>query len=194
MTTEATAPDLNRRQIAILCACIAMLGFLGWLDYSTGYELGFFVFYSVPIGLAAWWVGRWPAIGVALAATLTWYLADSWAGEKYSSRFFLYWNNAVHFVAFVINAVTIAKIKSDIDQRHQLRLDLACARNALRTVAPLLPLCPGCGRRHDRGEPVFSAAVLTAGQQHPELGEALCHKCLPVDTKQGEVIPSQCAS
>ena len=37
---------------------------LGWWDYITGYEMSFFVFYSVPVGLAAWYVGRWAGIMV----------------------------------------------------------------------------------------------------------------------------------
>ena len=42
------------RKCLISLACLAMLGLLGWLDYLTGYELGFFVFYSAPVGIAAW--------------------------------------------------------------------------------------------------------------------------------------------
>ena len=100
-----------------LAGCFLLLALLGWLDYVTGYELSFFVFYSVPVGIAAWYVGRWPAIGVALGATITWLLADYLGGVKYSAPFFYYWNSTIHFLAFIINAVTIAKIKSDLDRR-----------------------------------------------------------------------------
>jgi len=30
---------------------------LGFVDYVTGYELGFFLFYFLPIAIAAWKVG-----------------------------------------------------------------------------------------------------------------------------------------
>jgi len=53
--------DPKRRQFLVYLACLVMLILLGWLDYLTGYELGFFVFYSVPVGIAAWYLGRWPA-------------------------------------------------------------------------------------------------------------------------------------
>jgi len=36
--------------------------------------------------------GSWPAIGLALAATVTWLLADAFIGAKYSAPFFYYWN------------------------------------------------------------------------------------------------------
>ena len=131
-----------------LVGCFLLLLTLGWVDYLTGYELGFFVFYSVPVGLAAWYAGRGPAVIIALAASVTWWLADRLNGVNYSSRFFFYWNLTIHFLAFVINAVTIAKIKRDLDERHRLLEELQRAK----TSAPFdlgLP-CPICGRQPAR--------------------------------------------
>src|SRR5512136_1444321 len=109
---KPAAAKVGGKARLMLAGCWLLLGVLGWLDYVTGYEMSFFVFYSVPVGLAAWWLGRWPAIGVALGATVSWLLADYFNGEKYSARFYYYWNSAIHFMAFIINAVTIAKIKT----------------------------------------------------------------------------------
>jgi hypothetical protein len=130
----AATPESTGQRVLVLAACFASLGLLGWLDHITGYELGFFVFYSVPIGIAAWYAGRWPAIGVALAATITWLLADELSGAKYSTHFYYYWNSSVHFLAFLINAVTIAKIKSDLDRHRQLARELEATREALRAA------------------------------------------------------------
>ncbi len=118
-----------------LTGCFLLLGVLGWLDYITGYEMSFFVFYSVPVGIAAWYVGRWPAIVMALGATVSWLLADYFGGVKYSAPFYFYWNSTIHFSAFIINAVTIAKIKKDLDRRQALAAELESARAALRTLA-----------------------------------------------------------
>jgi hypothetical protein len=124
-----------------LVGCSLLLAGLGWVDFLTGYELGFFVFYSAPVGLAAWYAGRWPAILIALAASVTWWLADKMNGVSDSSRFFFSWNLTVHFLAFVINAVTISKIKGDIDERQALLIEIA----DLRARAATLPPCPACG-------------------------------------------------
>jgi len=43
----------KRRPFLIYLACLVLLGILGWLDYRTGHERGVFVFYSIPIGIAA---------------------------------------------------------------------------------------------------------------------------------------------
>ncbi len=120
-----------RRPIAVLLASFAGLALLGWIDYLTGYELGFFVFYSAPVGLAAWYAGRWPGLLTALGATLTWWLADRFSGLKDSNRFYLYWNLTIHFAAFVINAVTISKIKLELDERHALEAELTRVRRLL---------------------------------------------------------------
>jgi hypothetical protein len=148
---DATGDAASRRgsrAIFIFAGCWLLLLLVGWLDYITGYELGFFVFYTVPIGLAAWYLGRWPGIWLALGATIAWWLADALAGAKYSSQFSFWWNSTVHFSAFVINAVTIAKIRLDLRQRHELAAKLEATRQTLRAAAKVLPACPLCGKAH----------------------------------------------
>jgi hypothetical protein len=154
-----------------------LLGLLGWLDYVTGYEMSFFVFYSVPVGIAAWYVGRWPAIGLALAATVTWLLADYFSGAKYSAPFFYYWNSVIHFLAFIINAVTIAKIKNDLDLRHVLAAELESTREMVRTVSALLPACPACGKPRDRAGDKGETEIAAFARVHPELTGILCADC-----------------
>jgi len=87
---------------------------------------------------------------------VTWLLADYFGGVKYSAPFYYYWNSTIHFLAFIINAVTIARIKSDLDQRQVLAAELEASREKLRAVSALLPTCPrlrqaASGRRKQRG-------------------------------------------
>ena len=126
------------RRLAVLAAGLLGLAGLGWIDYLTGYELGFFVFYSVPVGLTAWYAGRWPGLITALGASLTWWLADHFNGVNYSTRFLLYWNLSIHFLTFVINALSLAKIKSELDERRALVAELHRVKQLLRdqTDAP----------------------------------------------------------
>jgi len=169
----------------ILAACWLLLGVLGWFDFVTGYELSFFVFYSVPVGVAAWYAGRWPAIWVALGATVAWLLADYFSGEKYSARFYYYWNSTIHFLAFIINAVTIAKIKSDLDQRHALAAELESARETLRALTAVLPACPGCGKPRDGAGDHGESEIAALAREHPELADVLCAECRANGVKTG---------
>ncbi len=175
-TGPAAGQTVGRRGL-LLGGCWLGLGGLGCLDYATGYELSFFVFYSAPVGVAAWWVGRWSAIGVALGATVTWLLADYFSGAKYSAPFFYYWNSSIHFLAFIINAVTIAEIKRDLDRRHVLEAELEATRETLRAVAALVPVCPGCGKRRDPVAPADAGHPVPVIGERPDLVVAICEDC-----------------
>ena len=174
---KSVAAKAEGRRGLSLAGCFLLLSVLGWLDYITGYEMSFFVFYSVPVGIAAWYVGRWPAIGVALGATVSWLLADYFGGAKYSAPFFYYWNSTIHFLAFIINAVTIAKIKCDLDRRHELAAELESARETLRAMSALLPACPACGKSREAAEEAGEIRLAALVRESPELAGTLCADC-----------------
>jgi hypothetical protein len=165
------------RAVFIFTGCLLLLLVVGWVDYITGYELGFFVFYTVPIGLAAWYLGRWPGIWLALAATIAWWLADALAGAKYSSRFSFWWNSTVHFSAFVINAVTIAQIRLELRQRDELAAKLETARQTLRAAAKILPACPLCGKAHPQPGRNDPTELRDLARGNADLSGALCAEC-----------------
>ncbi len=173
-----TARAISAGPCIKICGCFLLLVLLGWIDYITGYELGFFVFYSVPVGLAAWYVGRWPAVAVALGASVSWWLADYYSGAKYSAPFYYYWNGTIHFLAFLINAVTIAKIKSDLDRRHALAAELESTRQALRSLAAQIPNCPNCGQpRLASSATAGTEHTFAAGEGPEQLANVLCESC-----------------
>ena len=175
--TEEAASRRSSHAVFIFAGCLLLLLLVGWLDYITGYELGFFVFYTVPIGLAAWYLGRWPGIWLALGATIAWWLADALAGVKYSSKFSFWWNSTVHFAAFVINAVTIAQIRLELRQRDVLAARLEATRQTLRAVAEALPVCPVCGKTHPQTGPGDTAELQKLARENADLSSALCADC-----------------
>lgn len=120
MTSALPAASSPAQRWFAFLASLLGLGALGWIDYATGYELSLVVFYSGPVGLAAWYAGRWPGLIVALAAAIACSLADRLDGLKYSSRFYFYWNLGVHFAVFAINAIAAAKIRGAMNERDQL--------------------------------------------------------------------------
>jgi hypothetical protein len=172
-----TSSRNGNRAALIFTGCSLLLLLVGWLDYISGYELGFFVFYSVPVGLAAWYLGRWQGIWLALAATIAWWLADALAGAKYSSRFSFWWNSTVHFAAFVINAVTIAKIKLELRQRDELAAKLEATRQTLRAAAKALPACPVCGKTHPQTRRNDPDELRHLARDNTDLSSALCAEC-----------------
>jgi hypothetical protein len=140
----------------LLAGCFIWLALLGWIDCATGYELGLFAFYTAPVGVVAWNLGQGPGIIAAFIASLIWYVADRSAGDRYSVPFYASWNTGMHLASFIINAVTFAKIKSSLDQRHELERVLMETRDELKQAAALTLLCPHCHKPY-AAEALFAA-------------------------------------
>ena len=69
----------------VLAGCAVWLAVLGWVDRATGYELGLFAFYTALVAVVAWNLGQGPGIIAAFSASVIWYLADRYAGDRYST-------------------------------------------------------------------------------------------------------------
>ncbi len=129
----------TRNRLFIFWLCLLLLAGLGWLDFVTGYELNLFIFYSLPVGIAAWYLGRWPGVAMSVASAVTWWMADRSAGQKYSSNFVLYWNSTIHAGCFVINAVSIAKTRETVDRMRGLEKALKEKDQELERLRQPLP-------------------------------------------------------
>src|SRR5207247_4855352 len=62
--------------LSITLLAAASVAIIWLVDISTGPEYGFAIFYLIPIGLASWWLGRGPAVFMALLATIAWVWAE----------------------------------------------------------------------------------------------------------------------
>lgn len=84
-----------------------LLGFfivalLGGLDYLTGYEISFSIFYLLPVAMVAWFVGRRAGILISAAAAASWLLAELLAGAVYTHPAIPLWNTLVRLGFFLI--------------------------------------------------------------------------------------------
>src|SRR5438034_7496516 len=80
----------KHKTLIVLTGCTVWLAVLGWVDRATGYELGLFAFYTAPVGVVAWNLGRGPGIIAAFIASVIWYIADRYAGDRYTAPFYGY--------------------------------------------------------------------------------------------------------
>jgi K+-sensing histidine kinase KdpD len=107
-----------------LIASIVILIIFFWLDYLTGYEFGFFIFYFIPVSLAAWFVGRRAGLALAIASAVAWFLADDLAPRHYSKGYFIYWETFMRLASFLTTALTIAKIRESMTNERRLNAEL----------------------------------------------------------------------
>ena len=116
----------TRRLLQILSLLLLLL--LGWLDYVTGYEFGFFIFYFIPVSIAAWWGGRTPGLIMGCLCAAAWFLADRLTNHTYRHAYLLYWETFMRLVSFVTTALTLTKIRETVNARQQLQAELDRAR------------------------------------------------------------------
>jgi diguanylate cyclase (GGDEF)-like protein len=99
-------------------ACVALLGIV---DYLTGYEISFSLFYLAPIALVSWYANRKLGLGISILSALTWLSAEIAAGQTYSHPAIFAWNTLIRFGFFVI----VTYLVSELSEVHGREVTLA---------------------------------------------------------------------
>ena len=81
---------------------LVLLGGVAFLDYITGVELSFSLFYLLPISLIAWTVSERFGLVVAFISAVIWQAVDFWSGARYSFEFAYIWNAIVRLGFFML--------------------------------------------------------------------------------------------
>lgn len=119
------------RDRAVYAVSLIILLFIGWLDYITGYEFGFFIFYFIPVSVSAWFGGKRPGLFMASASAICWYMSDKYTNHPYSHAYFIYWEMFMRLISFLTTALTIAKIRQMLINEIQLNYRLEEALHEL---------------------------------------------------------------
>ncbi len=114
---------MPRRRVVL--ASLAILLLVSYIDYATGYEFLFFVFYFIPVALCAWSVGRSWALMMAVLSGMCWFLVDLVSNHPYDYEAIRYWNAFTCLVAFAFLGLLLHKLKASLDQEKQAREELA---------------------------------------------------------------------
>ncbi|HEX9783286.1 MAG TPA: hypothetical protein VGA56_11235 [Opitutaceae bacterium] len=122
MTFET--PTVPRRRVIVGLA-LGLILILGVLDHVTGFEISFFGFYLIPIGLIAWHCRRRSGVATAFACAVLWYLIDSYSGHIYTTPIIGVWNALIRFASFLVVVLAITSARSYRDR-------LAAANGELR--------------------------------------------------------------
>ncbi|PKN58884.1 MAG: hypothetical protein CVU56_03415 [Deltaproteobacteria bacterium HGW-Deltaproteobacteria-14] len=98
-----------RGAVILVAALLTVLGVM-WLDAVTGPDLGFALFYLVPVAIAAWWLGTGAAVVVALGAAAAWYLAEA-PSRPAALHLAVVWNAATRAVIFTVTGALLARLR-----------------------------------------------------------------------------------
>jgi hypothetical protein len=102
-----------------LLACF-QIALIGLVDYITGSELGFFVFYFLPVGYAAWKAGRIAGSATSVISALVWLIGDLASATVPPPIGIEIWNAGIRLVAFLLFALTFAWVKELLEIEREL--------------------------------------------------------------------------
>src|SRR6266508_2692984 len=118
------------REIAIAVVLMSTVA-IGLIDYVTGPNIGFSLFYLVPIAVAGWRLGQPHASIAATAAALIWVAADIAASRDLAVGVSA-WNGFTRLVIF--NALAVLLVRTRREREHHLALN-AMREQLLYSVA-----------------------------------------------------------
>jgi len=82
---------------------LLLVALLAIVDYYTGSEISFSIFYLAPVLFVTWFSGRPAGSSIAAISAATWGLVDLTAGASYSSPVIPVWNSIMRLGFFLIS-------------------------------------------------------------------------------------------
>jgi diguanylate cyclase (GGDEF)-like protein len=111
--------DRQNKETILLISLELMILF-GIVDYATGYEISFALFYLIPVSLAAWFIGRKSGLVISIASAVIWYETNALAGEIFSNGIIPIWNSATRLGFFYAVTVLLSRLKQAMDHEREL--------------------------------------------------------------------------
>jgi len=109
----------------------SLLGSVAFLDYITGVELSFSLFYLLPISLISWAISERIGLVFAILSSGAWIAVDILSGNKSSNLFAYVWNAAARLGFFLLPVFMIRLNRAMEHEKMLARTDfLTGALNA----------------------------------------------------------------
>src|ERR1039458_547715 len=184
----------RRSRRFLILAGLGVLVVIGIIDYLTGYEMLFSVFYLLGVGLAAWFVGKGFGLVMSVLSALVWIGGDLAAGARYANPLIPAWNALIGMVFYFIVVWLLTSLRAfhreleaTVRQRTQaLTLEMAERQRLEEEI-----LRVGERERRHIGHELHDGlcqhltGTALAGQV---LGERLAAKSLPEAADAGKVV------
>jgi signal transduction histidine kinase len=107
-------------KIAGIFGGLGLLSLAGYVDYATGYELTFFLFYLLPILFVQRRLGQGFAFLTAVISAAVWLFVNIAAGERYSDYLTPIWNTGIRLSVFILVIILFStrdQLRKLVDQR-----------------------------------------------------------------------------
>jgi signal transduction histidine kinase len=181
-------------RVVLILISLGFLALVGVIDYLTGFQISFSVFYLAAVGLAAWFIGKGYGFFFSVLSVAVSILGDIAAGAHYPSPFIPIWNAAIllFFYFIVVWLLTDLRasqkeLESKVRQRTTALTREIAERERLEKE--ILEVSEREQRRigHDLHDSLCQhlTATAMAGQV---LGEKLAARSLPESAEAREIV------
>ena len=102
----------HQPRAATMAGCIGFLALIGIVDYLTGFEVFFSVFYLLAVSAGTWFVSRGFGLAISCLSASAWIAGDVAAGAHYSSSFIPVWNTAILLAFYFIVVWLLASLRA----------------------------------------------------------------------------------
>ena len=110
----------KQKQASKVWEGLALIGAIGIIDFITGYEISFSLFYVIPISFVTWFINRQYGIMASIAGAVVWLSADLASGHDYANLFIPTWNTMIRLSFFLIIAWLISALKFVMEHEKKL--------------------------------------------------------------------------
>ncbi len=104
--------------VGLILLCVVAV-----LDYLTGYELSFSLFYLIPIALFSWFISSWLGVVISFISAALWLIVDVFAGTQYSHPAIYFWNTLIRLGFFNLTVLLLSLGKALERERTFARTD-----------------------------------------------------------------------
>jgi hypothetical protein len=150
---------------------------IGVLDYVTGAELGFFVFYFAPVAFAAWRLDHRVAFGIAALCAAVWFAADVAAGHAYVHPMLKVWDTVIRLSSFLLIGWAVARIRALLAIERETSEALTKALDEVHTLRGLLPMCAWCKQIRDASGEWMPVEKFIGRHSDAEISHSMCETC-----------------
>lgn len=104
----------------VVSAVISIVVILGSIDYLTGFELSFSLFYLLPVIMITWVFGRNIGLIFSVFSATIWLTTNLLAGQNFSNLFIGVWNTLIRFGFYATVTILLADLHHALEAEHLL--------------------------------------------------------------------------
>jgi K+-sensing histidine kinase KdpD len=155
----------------------AVVVILGVIDWITGYELNFFVFYFLPVSVAAWFSGLTGAVALATISAMVWFGADHLTGHTHLSSAYAVWNTMIRLISFLAIGWSVARLRRLIERERETTEILRRSLSEIKVLETFLPICAQCKKIRDENGVWHQLEAYISDHSNTKFSHSYCPEC-----------------